>query len=356
MKIDRNSNFELLRIFSMFLIVLHHLLYHGGAVFMENCANRYISFFLNVGGKVGVSCFVLISGYFLFNSKFKINKIFNLVLDVFTYSVPFLIIAYLSGFFDISGKDIIENIFSILFLKYWFITAYIGLYMIFPMLNKIIKNSSQCMMNLYFVILFIMLSVIPTIINNSPFGNNVILFSFLYLIGAYIRCYENQIDKMINSKWYILSSVILWLIIGSSSLVIVTVSNFVPALAKGAIFFHNQDSVFSIILSISIFMVFKNLKVGKSNIINIVASTVFGVYIIHDNQFVREVLYSKILRVQDLYYNQFFVIYIIVFDVIIFVICSLIAYIKNITIGKCINKMTIFDKVFEKINRIINEG
>lgn len=72
----RQSNFELLRIIAMLLIVLHHSMIHGtlttpGKVVLDtgNPFTFGIYNFLAFGGKVGVYIFVLITGYFMINSK-----------------------------------------------------------------------------------------------------------------------------------------------------------------------------------------------------------------------------------------------------------------------------------------------
>ena len=49
--------------------------------------NRFVGQFLYIGGKLGVVIFVLISGYFLVDSKFKIKKLLKLFLEVLFYSV-----------------------------------------------------------------------------------------------------------------------------------------------------------------------------------------------------------------------------------------------------------------------------
>ena len=82
-KEQRLSNFELLRIIAMILIILHHYAYHGNLISIPNDNfNKYVAVFIIVGGKVGVNVFVLITGYFLINSKFKIKKVIQLILQV----------------------------------------------------------------------------------------------------------------------------------------------------------------------------------------------------------------------------------------------------------------------------------
>lgn len=63
----RQSNFELLRIFAMLLIILFHYVYNGGFNLetSEFCLNKCVLRTLGFGGKLGVELFVLITGYFL---------------------------------------------------------------------------------------------------------------------------------------------------------------------------------------------------------------------------------------------------------------------------------------------------
>lgn len=97
----RNSNFELLRIISMLLIVFHHSVVHGlliasasmnqgtpvsNQVWLTTFTGQLVAMF----GKVAVAVFVMISGYFLVNSSFSweksLKKILFLVAQVYFYS------------------------------------------------------------------------------------------------------------------------------------------------------------------------------------------------------------------------------------------------------------------------------
>lgn len=72
---SRNSNIELLRIISLFLIIVGHFSWHtnwslnGTSIFLESTIHS-----LWIGGKLGVDIFVLISGYFLVKSHYKLSS------------------------------------------------------------------------------------------------------------------------------------------------------------------------------------------------------------------------------------------------------------------------------------------
>ena len=77
----RQSNFELLRIISIVIIIAHHIAFHGGFEYPTEVVsiNKLWIQFLLLGGKIGVDLFILISGYFLISStKVKINRTLRL--------------------------------------------------------------------------------------------------------------------------------------------------------------------------------------------------------------------------------------------------------------------------------------
>lgn len=77
----RSSNLELLRIVSMLLIIICHSSTHGGFALAEQVlwANKLFLQLITFGGELGVCCFILITGYFMINSTFKIKKLLKLV-------------------------------------------------------------------------------------------------------------------------------------------------------------------------------------------------------------------------------------------------------------------------------------
>ena len=78
----RVSNIELLRIVAMFLVVISHFYVHGRwPIVNELSINNIIIYCFDVG-EIGVTAFVLISGYFLVNQSFDLVKLFKLVFQM----------------------------------------------------------------------------------------------------------------------------------------------------------------------------------------------------------------------------------------------------------------------------------
>ena len=86
---ERQSNIELLRIIAILIIIGHHFAIHGKLYEYTDISfvNRIWMQFLLLSGKLGVSLFVLISGYFLIEMpRLKVEKLVKLWLQIFTYS------------------------------------------------------------------------------------------------------------------------------------------------------------------------------------------------------------------------------------------------------------------------------
>lgn len=124
----------------MFGIIAYHYVVHGGFEFAYITQNKIFLDCFSMLGKLSVNLFVLITGYFDIKSQFKISKIIKLWLQTFCFSVVCLNICLISGITDISFKEVIKNILPITFNCYWFITAYIVLYLLEPFINRLLTN------------------------------------------------------------------------------------------------------------------------------------------------------------------------------------------------------------------------
>lgn len=85
----RNSNIELLRIVSMLMIVILHFLMHGQILKWSAFGSKEYAIYWMIEAFVFVSvnAFVLISGYFLCLSEFKVSRLIKIWFQVLFYSI-----------------------------------------------------------------------------------------------------------------------------------------------------------------------------------------------------------------------------------------------------------------------------
>lgn len=349
---ERKSNLELLRVISMILIILHHYSVHGGL--LNNAGtymNKYIGAIIYTGGKIGVNIFILISGYFLINSKFKIKKILKLIFQVFCYSVAIYILYILvtKNFINVILKNVL---FPITYSSYWFITTYLGLYIIFPFINSFIKNISQENLKKLLTILFVMFSLIPTFTETTSYMGNFQWFVYIYMIGAYIKLYGINKIKMPHLKW--------WGIGNYAVLILMCCLHiYCRNVYKINIFKLNRiidvNFVFPFFISIFMFLWFENLNIKNNKFINLLGKTSFAVYLIHDNIF-REEFWRYVFWTPAFYSaNLALLILHIVYSVVaIYFWGTIIECIRVKVLEEPIFKIKKFDKWFNNVDKLMN--
>ena len=91
------------------------------------------------------------------------------------------------------------------------------------------------------------------------------------------------------------------------------------------------------VLSISLFLLFKELEI-KKQIINKIASHTFGIYLFHESPLTRIILWKNILEVPKQFSNTYFIFYALISIHIIFIVGMLIDIIREKYFEEKINK------------------
>lgn len=344
----RESNFEILRIVAMIMIILHHIVVHSGFkdANINNLINEFWLYFILMGGKIGVNIFVLISGYFLINSeKIKITKILKLWGQIAFTSVIIYIIFTSFGLQEFKLKTFIKTFFPILTEDWWFATTYFILYVISPFLNILLKSIDK---DNYKKMLCVMLGcwcVIPTLLRREFQGNSIVWFVILYSVAGYVRLHGD--NWKINYKQCIVLSTIITMI----TYIIVMTMFFVNF--ENSFYFYEMHTVFIFLISFLLFLAFKKMNIKYNKIVNKLAATTFGIYLVHDNDYVRAFVYGDLFKVKSFQENNILIGYTILVCIIIFIACALIELIRSSTIEKYY--MRIIYKIESRINNKINK-
>ena len=91
----RNSNHELMRILSMFFIVLWHVIIAGGLATTSNPNTRMLYTLIQFIIIVHVNSYVLVSGYYQSKSTFKQSKLWKIINSAWFYRVVIMISFYI---------------------------------------------------------------------------------------------------------------------------------------------------------------------------------------------------------------------------------------------------------------------
>jgi len=352
--ITRNSNLELLRIFSMLMIIASHYVLHGGALEIPFSINGNIAHFINVGGKVGVIIFVLLSGYFLVDSKFRIKKILAVIFEVLFYTIIIFVLSYLTGYQGFSLLSMLKSFLPVLFSTYWFVPAYLGMFILAPFSNILINHLSKKQFSVFLVVMFIMFSAITIIPSINPFAvSDMTYFIFIYFLAAYLK---KHWARKIPASIYLAVFASSWILVYLTYPIFNYLSTYFSSFSEGLTYYASLKSPFTLLTATSAFLFFKQIKVKDSKAINLIASTTFGIFLLHDNFIARTFIWQNIFHTSDYFYSTFFFLHLLATVCAIFIIGCGIDLFRKFTIGllveTCIAKKK-FENIDNKINSIL---
>ena len=190
----RNYGIDLLRIISIIMITALHIIVPGIGqyAFYNGTPSIKIIYAICI---CGVNCFLLISGYVNLYSKFKLSRIIKILLEALFYNLVLTIIISIIND-TLTVQRIIESFDILGNSNWWFLRAYLILFIVMPIINEGIKNSNKSILIIVVLLLIFFISILGVIKGDvfySGDGYSALWFIVVYVIGACIKKYENII-------------------------------------------------------------------------------------------------------------------------------------------------------------------
>lgn len=289
-KKNRNANLDLLRIVSMLLIVFLHSIDHSGVLeSAENCGTImyfYVRFTYALC-QVCVNIYIMLSGYFMITSKFRLHKLVTLWMEAVFYSFVLKLVFMVTGQDPFSPVSLVSCLFPILTGRYWFLTIYVGMYLISPFLNILIHamdRKKHALLNIcLFTIMSVWSSLHPAFAGmNSGGGWGLAWFVVMYLAAAWLRLYYVPNNKPFR---YLALFIALPIFMAATQTVLGW-ANIPGAKILAAIAAHwfRYDSAPVYIMTMCLFIGFLNVSIRSKNLSTVIVSVApltLGVYLIH---------------------------------------------------------------------------
>lgn len=328
--INRQSNFELLRIVAMIMIIICHFATHGNFEFDNTTLSipRLWLNFLCMGGNTGVNIFVLITGYFLIQSKStkaSIPKILKFWGQVFFYSATIYVI-YIALGGDITITRLINDFMPMTSAAWWFASTYFVLYIIHPYLNLFLRSMDKFLYQRYLLILLLIWCVVPTFFKTSFEGNNLCWFVTLYSLAGYYRLYG--FHKLVT-KYAGMMAILFTVLAYCAGVMFMILGTRWVFFSEYIIYFYGRQSLPPLAIALCMFVAFANMNIKDSEWINVVSSATFGVYLIHDNNIVRPFLWETVFRNATFQNSILLIPYSIAAAASVFTICTLIELLRQ---------------------------
>lgn len=272
---QRHSGVELLRVLLMLMIAMHHIIVHGLGLATEAIATStprpllLIELMYNSILVIAINAFVLISGYW--GIRFRTKGFLKLILQGICYSVIIYLI------FTANGIHAPKHPW-----QYWFLMAYLALYMIAGYINSAIEhmnNKDVLMLTITVILIQCGLGYIVGADNVIGSGCSLTQMICMYIIGRCLRRHADTLSAIRISK-ILLTFGALYAIQLLGEL-LATQHNYM--LSWGLFQYNNPIVMANAAIIVLIFLRIKsNIKFA-----NIISPYVFGVYLLHDNEFIR---------------------------------------------------------------------
>lgn len=333
MEKNRNYGIDLLRIASMYMVVVLHILKQGGI--LENLpvlSVRYeTAWFLEIACYGAVNCYALISGYVGLEAQHKYTALVKLWLQVFFYTTLLTLGIWIIRPELVGKEQIRQALLPVVGDNYWYFTAYFPLFFIMPVLNHVVHTMPQKQLKIILIQIFMLFSIVQTVFVKDIFGTSsgysFLWLAYLYVLGAYIKKY-GLLTKL--SKWQLASCylgmvIVTWTTKYLVEYFLVPVSDEV----KNGNWFVKYTSPTIVIGAIALLLLCSELEIRKGvGVIRFLSPLSFGVYLIH----VHPLIWRHVMDLRFVAYTEFgtvkmmFLILATAFG--IYIVCSLLDMIR----------------------------
>lgn len=283
---QRNQGIDLLRILSMLMVVILHILSQGGvlAALPAPSPASFLGGLLNAACYCAVNCFGMISGYVSHTQTLSLEKAFTTWAQAAFYSVGITLLFLLVWPQTVTLRLLLISFFPVVFHRYWYFTAYFGLFFLIPFLNTLIEGLTERRAKQLLWVLALLLSVVPTLSAQDVFftraGYTLLWLCALFLMGGCLR--------RLGPQWGPSGGVCLAGYVACVLLTAVSRPLLRLLIDSGIVFFPealllSYTSPTILLAGGFLLLLFRQLPVrpGPARVIGFFAPPAFGVYLIH---------------------------------------------------------------------------
>ncbi len=290
----RMANLELLRCVAMMMVVVLH--YLGKGRLLTDLTGESLgsvgtaAWLLEAFCIVAVNVYMLISGYFLCTSSFKLSRLLQLLLQVWLYSAAFGILGAATGIIRETPVD--THYFLTLLLPvsmehYWFLTAYIFLYLLLPFLGVAVKRMTKRQMQVAIAVLLILFcvlkSLLPLRLETDEKGYDCLWYLCVFVSAAYLRRFGAPFLEKRGRAICLYAVCCLAAFAGTMTLRFLFVRTGSLGRMVGMCMEYNH--ILPFLAALGLFGAFARMEIkGKiADVINYIAPYTLGVYLLHEN-------------------------------------------------------------------------
>lgn len=287
----------MLRVLAMLAVVFLHIQGHGGimAEVSRSPLKNAVVMVFEVAAFPAVNCFVLISGYVGYRKEHFFPRLKNVISLFFTVLFYSVVIFGVFAWIDPSVRkpyELIKAFFPVTLKQYWFFTAYLGMFLLSPVLNSLVYFSNRKTDFVFAAALFFfcVISLVGEAFDLLA-GYSMIWFVFLYLLGAMVKKYD--LNRRISNRTCVAAIAGSFLITWLPKVVLPFLN--VPFIPQFSSILLSYTSPTVVLMALGWLCL-----LGKAEcrpivpVIRFLTPSMFSVYLIHDHPLTRQYLISHI--------------------------------------------------------------
>lgn len=308
----RSSNFELLRIAAMFMIVMYHIFCHcvngqlmfadtGGALsaglveYSSIYKKTFIMNTINTWKGISNDIFLLISGYFMRRNEYRVNllKTSAKLLTQLGFAVIILMTASAIAC-TCAGSSVVFEPIAITefngmswYLGYYFVVILIGVLF----LNKFLLGLER---KEYAAFLLVVLAVTQfnwsaMVLDGIGGGlSTAAIGIFLYALGGYIQKYEPFKNIRLYVPFLLIIIIYAIIYVSGYNLTQTSIVKYLHSDRSEPFFpvlLSYGNNIIIIAIAVSVFEIFKRIRMPKIKPVNFLGQSTLMIYLVHDNVF-----------------------------------------------------------------------
>ena len=195
LKKERTYGIDVVRLVSMFMVVLVHLFGVGGVVSTTaNPALKAVFCLLQGISLCCINLFAMASGFIHYGRRPHLSGLMQLWLQSFFWiTVTFFAFAAFKGDLSVFKENFSRCILLVSKREYWYLTDYVILFFFIPFLNAAVNKIDLKYLTFALLLLLTVTSFIPSglpYIDPVSMGYSFTWLAIMYLVGAYIKKYD----------------------------------------------------------------------------------------------------------------------------------------------------------------------
>ena len=331
---NRNYGIDLLRMILMYMVVVLHILGHGGvldaAVPMSEqyCA----AFLLESLAYCAVNGYGIITGYVYSGRTPRMASLVQLWLQAEVYSLGIAVCVWLLKPQYFTLGMLLNQSLPVYREAYWYLSSYVGLFLLIPFLNWYLQYVSVKQARYFVLLSFVLISVLPTALGGDPFnlqgGYSTAWLVYLYLLGACIRKFEwgKDVSKARGIWVFLLSAALTWF----AKLAMDALTIRIFSERRDYLNPYSYTSPTVILAAVSLLLVFRNMKLPPKlqTLVAALSPATFGVYLIHEQTYFKGYfIHDRFIMLADLH-PGIMVASVLAIAIGVFVVCIAVDYVR----------------------------